>query len=341
MSSARLRHTIHSLLGSMTPGAASGAGAVLDVFDPELDDHAELVLAGAAGSAGFAGAGAGAAPTAGAASQPPSLVGFLTRGESVGFTERAASVLQRFDMPPAAREHHRFLAEMSGHKRAFFKVEWHRQPGGGVVPAASCYFRRRPELDTVLTALDARGLARDLQDRLRLLAFALDKRTAMFVAATFRPGAPMHHKLYFSQYVTPATAPAVLGRLERALDRLDPNASRAQSGARSESGSQRAPWQRAHAHTLAGAPEHTLLVSVTFTNQELLPGLKIDYPEVGPAQAAAWVSEERRPQVEREVRNACALAGRDRLSYLGVRLLGDRATALKYYVPVQVPRELS
>jgi hypothetical protein len=340
MSSARLRHTINSLLGSMTPGAAPGAGAVLDVFDQELDAHAELVIAGPGGPAGFAGATAGAGPMTGGASPPPSLVGFLTRGEGVGFTERAASVLQRFDVPPAAREHHRFLAEMSEHKRAFFKVEWHRQPGGRVAPAASCYFRRRPELDAVLAALDARGLARGLQDQLRLLAFTLDKRTVMFAAATFRPGAPVHHKLYFSQYVTPATAPAVIARLERVLDRLAPEGPDAQPGARAGDGGQRAPWQRAHAHTLAGAPESTILVSVAFTDRDLLPGLKIDYPEVTPAQAAAWAPEERRPQVEREVRDACAGAGAGRLSYLGVRLQGDRAAALKYYVPVQAPREL-
>jgi hypothetical protein len=318
MSSARLRHTINTLVGSMTPGAASGAAAVLDVFEQELDEYAELIVG----------------PTTGGASPSPGVVGFMTRGEGAGFTERAAAMLQRFDMPPAARAQHRFLAELFEHKRAFFKIEWHRQAGGGVVPAAACYFRRRPELDTVLDALGQRGLAAELQDQLRVLAFVLDKRTVHFVAAAFRPNAPVHHKLYFSQYVTPATRQAVAARVGRLVDRVDGK------GSASRPEGTRALWQAAHDGILAEAPERTIFVSVNFTDQARLPWLKIDYPEVTPAQAAAWVSEDRRAQVERDARDACAGVGCDRLSYLGVRLVGDGQAALKYYVDLPAPREL-
>ena len=159
MSSASLRHTLSSLLGGTSPAAVSGAAAVADLFEQELDAYAELVVG----------------PSRGAAAPDP--IGFMTRGEGVGFTERAASVLQRFDMPPASREHHRFLAELFEHRRAFFKVEWHRAPDGGVVPAASCYFRRRPEVETVMAALGRRGLDPGIQDELRALASGLDKRS--------------------------------------------------------------------------------------------------------------------------------------------------------------------
>jgi hypothetical protein len=308
MSSASLRHTISTLLGGASPAVASGAAAVADLFEPELDEYAELVV--------------GRSPGAGSAAAPDP-VGFMTRGEGAGFTERAASVLQRFDMPPASREHHRFLAELFEHRRAFFKVEWHRQPDGGVIPAASCYFRRRPEIETALAALGRRGLDPAVQDELRALAFTLDKRSVHFVAAALRPGAPVHHKLYFSQYVTTATRPVVADRVARLLGRMG------------ESDEVRALRLRAHENmlpALGNDGETTIFVSAHFTDRERLPWLKIDYPETTPAQAAVWARDQDRPQVEREARMACASLGRSRLSYLGVRLQGDEAASLKYYV---------
>lgn len=314
MSSASLRHTLSTLLGGSSPAVLSGAAAVADLFEQELDEYAELVVG----------------PSRGAAAPDP--VGFMTRGEGAGFTERAASVLQRFDVPPASREHHRFLAELFEHKRAFFKVEWHRGPDGGVVPAASCYFRRRPEVETVMSALGRRGLDPTIQDELRALASTLDKRSIHFVAAALKPGSPIHHKLYFSQYVTRATRPLVAERLARLLARIG------------ESAEVRAERQRAHEHMLPALGddgETTIFVSLSFTDRERLPGIKIDYPETTPAQAAVWARDPDRPQVEREARMACASLGRARLSYLGVRLQGDRPASLKYYVDLPGARERS
>jgi hypothetical protein len=309
MSSARLRHIVNSLVGS--PAIASAAAAVADLFEPELDDYAELV----------------AGPSQGGS---PEVIGFMTRGEGVGFTERAAAALQRFDMPPAAREHHRFLAEMFEHRRAFFKVEWHRQPDGGATPAASCYFRRRPEVERVLAALAGRGVDPAVLDELRVVAAGLEKRSVHFVAAAFRPSAPVHHKLYFSQYVTAATRALVAARVDRLL------------GSAGESEDVRAGRRRAHDHMLADAgagQETTIFVSASFAARERLAGLKIDYPGPTPAQAAVWAPDADRPRVEREARLACVSVGRDRLSYLGVRLHGDQPPVLKYYADLPSVRE--
>jgi len=313
MSSASLRHAVSALVGGASPATVAGAAAMIDLFEPELDEYAELV----AGSS-----------QPGAAATWPDVVGMMTRGEGAGFTERVASALRSLDMPPASREHHRFLAGMFGDRRGFFKVEWHRR-AGGVVPAASCYFRRRPPLDDVLDALGRRGLDRAIQDQLRVLAFALEKRTVHFVAAGFLPGAPVYHKLYFSQHVTAGTRADVIARVDRLL------------GGTGESAEVRARRLRAHEHMLpeGAAAESAIFVSACFTDRERLPWLKIDYPELTPTQAAAWASDEERPRVEREARVACASFGADRLSYLGVRLEGDAAPVLKYYVDRPGARE--
>jgi hypothetical protein len=160
MSSAKLRHIVNEVVHRQGPAAGPTVAAVLDELDDPLDAYAELI----------------AAPARDA-------VGLMTRGEGPGFTRAVSSILRRLDMPPAALEHHRFLAEHFEHKRAFFKVEWHFGPDGRVAPLAACYFRRRPELDTVLDALERRGVGAGLHDPLRVLAYTLDKRTVHFVAA--------------------------------------------------------------------------------------------------------------------------------------------------------------
>jgi hypothetical protein len=312
MSSASLRHAVSALAGGVSPAAVSGAAAVIDLFEPELDEYAELV----AGSS-----------QRGAPAPWPDVLGLMTRGEGAGFTERVASALQSLDMPPASRDHHRFLADLFEHRRGFFKVEWHRQ-ADGVVPAASCYFRRRPQLEDLLDQFGRRGLDRAVQDELRVLAFNLDKRTVHFVAAAFRRSAPVYHKLYFSQHVTAGTRSDVIARAARLFGRL---------GERAEVRDQRL---RAHEHMLPdSAEDSSIFVSACFTDRERLPWLKIDYPELTPTQAAMWASDEDRPRVEREARVTCTSLGRDRLSYLGVRLQGDLAPVLKYYVDQPGARE--
>jgi hypothetical protein len=274
----------------------SAMSAAIDMFADEFARYGEVIL-GPAGD----------------------VVGFMTRGEGESFTQRAKLVLQSMGMPPAAIAHHAFLSEWMEHTRAFFKAEW-QTTGDTVTPLAACYFRRRPEVETVLAKLHARGVSTARQDELRQIAASLEKDTVHFVAAAFRPGHTLHHKLYFSQYVTDQTRTIVEDRIERLFDRLG------------GSPELRALWRRVHRKMLLHLDETTCFVSVNFTDDQRLPWFKIDYPEVSPALAAEWAPPDQRAAVQRDAQTACAAASTTRLSFLGVRLGATGAyPSLKYY----------
>lgn len=275
---------------------ASAMSAAIDMFASELAAYGEVIL------------------------DPGSeVVGFMTRGEGESFTQRVQMILQSMGMPPEALAHHAYLADWMEHLRAFFKVEWHTS-GDTVTPLAACYFRRRPEVETVLAKLHACGVSTARQDELRQIAASLDKDTVHFVAAAFRPGSTPHHKLYFSQYVTWQTKTIVEDRIERLFDRLG------------GSPELRALWRRVHRKTFADVDETTCFVSVNFTEDQRMPWFKVDYPEVSPELAAEWAPPAHRELIVRGVRTACAAARSKRLSFLGVQLGASGSyPRLKYY----------
>jgi hypothetical protein len=278
------RHPLSQIAEHHLDAHASAMSTAVDMFSDELARYGEVVL------------GPGS-----------SVVGFMTRGEGESFTQRVKMVLHSMGMSPATIAHHGYLAEWMEHMRAFFKVEWHTT-GTTVTPLAACYFRRRPEVETVLARLHARGVGTARQDELRQLAASLEKDSIHFVAAAFRPGHAPHHKLYFSQYVTERTLAIVEERIERVFDRLGGSAEL------------RALWRRVHRRMFTDLDETTCFVSVNFTDDQRLPWFKIDYPEVAPALAAEWAPLAQRDAVRRDAETACAAAGSKRLSFLGVRL---------------------
>lgn len=240
----------------------------------------------------------------------------MTRGEGEHFTARVQAALHDLGMPAPAIAHHAFLADWMAHTRAFFKLEWHPDDATAL-PLAACYFRRRPDLETVLARL---RMSAALASELRQIAITLDKTTVHFVAAAFRPDRPVHHKLYFSQYVTPATHAAVEARIDRLFDRLGGTPAL------------RALWRDVHREMFRHPGDATCFVSVSFTDEHRLPWFKIDYPDVAPALAAAWAPPDERAAVIRDAEAACAAAGTTRLTFLGVRLgATDAHPHLKYY----------
>jgi len=282
---------VRAAVAALAPAAPL---AVLDRFAADLRGYAELIVGPGAGS-----------------------VGFMTRGEGPAFTRKGAATLEELGMPGEALAHHLFLAAWFEHRRAFFKVEW-----SGGSPLAACYFRRRPEIGLVLRQLHRLGVAAAALDEVVRLAAVLGKRTAHFVSAAFRPGEPVHHKLYFSQIVDeglPKRLEAVFGRCGGG----EPMA---------------ATWRRAHARWAAGHSGATLFVSFHVTADRLVPSFKIDYPDVSPGGAAEWLDGE--PAVAAEAAATCRAMGRETLSYLGVRFdaPGSRPR-LKYYV--DPPRDSS
>lgn len=277
-------------LAPRLPAAAHGAALEqLERFGPELSRYAELVV------------GADA-------------VGFLVRGDGAALTARIGAALRALGLPEEALAHHAALAGWFEHLRAFLKLEWRGAQGA---PSAGVYFRRRPRIEDVLAWLARRGVAASVCAELSALAQVLGKSTVHFVAAALAPGAPVQHKLYFSQLVVPERAAALEARLVGACERVGLGGSEG--------------WCVPHRQMVQGVSEDTLYVSVGFTERTLLPTLKLDYCRVAPAQVAAWAAPEQAQQVMREVREVAEAMGARRLAYLGVRLGPRPWPHLKYY----------
>lgn len=272
--------------------------ALTDLFARDLDQYAEIIV------------GPGGHPA-----------GFMTRGEGPAFTERARVALEQLGLPQAALAHHDRLSEMFEHRRAFLKIEWH-VGAAGAEPLAACYFRRRPAVTTVADHLTAWGVSEKALALTYDVAGALEKTSVHFVAAAFRPGQPVWHKLYFSQLVTPDTRAQVSERIERVFERFR------------ITGEALAHWHAHHDDTLP-AGESSLFVSLSFSDQAIMPSFKIDYPDVPAQRVAAWLPADQHALAVADAESACELAGTRTVTFLGVRFQADRVTpSLKYYCDV-------
>src|SRR5580658_4290998 len=227
----RLR--VRSALLRHLPGSASQTPlALTDLLAQQLDDYAEVIF------------GPGSRP-----------IGFMTRGEDAQFTERAQVALAQLGMPAEALSHHREMSGWFEHLRAFLKLEWHLG-GERAEPLAACYFRRRPTVDEVLARLCRWGIGSAARELAMDVAGALEKDTVHFVSAAFRPERPVHHKLYFSQWVTPESRDRVGARLSRVFDLF---------GFSSET---KERWRRGHDRCVKLA-DSTLFLSISFSVQGL------------------------------------------------------------------------
>lgn len=276
-----VRAALRARLGDDSVGALT----VAEMFAASLDRYAELI-----------------------ASVGGELAGFMTRGEDREFGAQTAAALEYLGMPRAARDHHAALARWMEHRRAFTKVEWVRD-GAGVAPLAAIYFRRRPAVVDLIARMAEWGVCDAGRELVAEVAGLLGKQSIHFVAAAFRPGSVVHHKLYFSQLVAADTHLVVAQRVEAMARRFG------------GSPIQVAAWQRHHAATVH-RNDSTIFVSISMTADRPSPSFKIDYPEVEPARAAAWTGGD--PAVEPAAAAACAEAGCARLSFLGVRFQPGR-----------------
>jgi hypothetical protein len=281
----KLREALDRVLA---PDGRAAMGAAVDMFSGELAAYAELVL--------------------GRESDP---IGFLTRGEGPSFSQRTQMLVRALGLGDEALAHVRWLDGWFEQRRAFVKLEWHRAVSQ---PLLAVYYRRRPSVDVAIAAFGKRGVAATVLEDIRETAAILDKKSVHFVAAAMRPGRPLQHKVYFTQYVTPEHAAAAAGRIDAAL---------AHAGVL---GATRAQWRAWHDEVTARRAETTVFLSFHFTGSVRLPSIKLDYPEIWPAQVAAWDAA-----TVREAEIACRLTGRDRLSYLGIRLTSDRTPEVKLY----------
>lgn len=295
-----------ALFPRLPPAHQPSARSAIELFRPELDEYAEIISA------------------------PPGplggVTGFMTRGEGPGFTERARAVAISAGADGAVIGELAALAAWCEHRRAFFKVEWHPR-GEACDMVLASYFRRRPPLSAVQRYLLDQGVPVDALEQLEQLAGCLGKRTPHFVSMALRPGSSAHYKIYFSQYLTPDTADEVRRNVGDALAAMQTPAGALEL------------WEAQHARSLPAftplAHDATIFLSVSLTVEGVVPGIKIDYPDVSPEAVAGWTAEvpaEAAPAAAAAAAAAAAEVGASTLSYLGVRFLPHAATPiLKFY----------
>lgn len=284
---------------------ADEAARIGECFGAELEQYCELV------------SGPGGEP-----------LGFMTRGEDESFTLRAAALMRTWRLPTEGVRRFCEQAAFFEHRRAFLKLEWASNPTEGVQRLAAYYHRRRPAVLTMEQYYRAAGVNAAALLRMRHLASVLGKSSIHFVAAALRPGLPMHHKLYFSQYVTPPAALEVKQRLQAALRLFEIDRGAA------------AAWLESHDRLLGEASASTLFVSMRFSDQQLLPGLKIDYPEVPRAALLDCVAAPERALLARTAAELCSTARTPRVSFVGVSFGVRGPPRLKLYADLPSPTAL-
>ncbi|GAB1723250.1 MAG: hypothetical protein NTNFB01_21460 [Nitrospira sp.] len=277
------------------PNAVEEVAGLESILLPEFEQYGELIAA-----------------------TDHSLAGLLLRGEGSGFTDRIQGLLRQWDLGDEAAFVQARVAGAFEHKRCFLKLEWCGH-ATGVDRQAAVYYRRRPKLHEALKIVAQSAGTTVALDDLRELGALLGKDTVHFVSAVMRPGRPIHYKLYFSQYVTPASHEQVFGRLQRAMRRF--------AGQPSAEGR----WATYHDRLSSRQLAHTLFVSLAVSEDGTDPSLKVDYPGVAPVVAAGLLDGARLRQTEARLRHLCEAAGRTELSYLGVRIRAEGDPVLKGY----------
>ena len=252
-------------------------------------------------------------------------IGLMTRAEDESFTTRVDTLMRDWDIPAEAIARYHQQAEFFEHKRAFLKLEWARGIDGDLDRLIAYYYRRRPAVDVIRRRYAASGVARAPLERVRMLASLLGKRSIHFVAAALRPNRPVHHKLYFSQYATPESAAPLAHRLAEAmrLFGIDPGVA--------------AEQLEHHRRLVPRSRTCTLFVSMKFTDRELLPGLKIDYPNVSLDQLGMLSRAEERPALIETARSLCTAAGARTVTFVGVTLFSQGPARLKLYADLPPP----
>lgn len=271
---------------------------VAQIFRPEMAQYCEFIQ------------GPGGTP-----------IGFMCRGEDHAFTDRAEILMRQWQAPEEQIMHYLSMAEMFEHKRSFLKLEWHHRTNSKQIEhLVAFYFRRRPSVKEWLNYLQIIGIDRAILNTMALLADTLEKESIHFVSGAIRPSLPIRHKLYFSQYVKPASYAAVLRRLLQVMNffEIDPI-----SLAR-----------LVQYHSALVPPDRitTIFVSFSFTTTEIIPSVKIDYPNVPFKICPSLVDEKQRQLIAAEARRIITMLNVTDLSYLGVRLYQAKPPTIKYYV---------
>ena len=244
-------------------------------------------------------------------------IGLMIRGEDESFTARATALMRARGLPDDSVA--RFLEQSAffEHKRAFLKVEWAAGPdGGGAERLVAYYHRRRPSVAVA---------------QQRYLGFGSRPRRSSASASSPGCWALVHSLRRGGDAPRTSAAPQAL--LLPVRDAGDDGGGRpADRGAMNLAGIDpvtAAAQLEQHARMLPAVEACTIFVSMKFTDQGLLPGMKIDYPQVTLDWLATCAAGGDRATTLATGRSLCAAAGTSALSFVGVALSPRRAPALK------------
>ena len=283
------------MVTALAPAAASELDDVARCIFPEFDSYGELI----------------------AAIDSP-VAGLLVRGEGQDFTRRVSELMESWHMTEEAKRFQLILAEAFNHKRAFLKLEWCAL-GDRIERQIAVYYRRRPSVHDALKMLAGFAGSCLPLGEFRELGALLGKDTVHFVAFTARPDRPLWYKFYFSQYLTPESFQAGEARLRRAVERF----------AAAPTAVPR--WLAYHDRLAPRYRAQSVFVSLALCEDGSDGSIKIDYPDVAPMVAAGLIDGAVAAQTHERLRCLCDAAGRDTLSYLGVRIGAADHLVLKGY----------
>ena len=292
--SGRLR-ILTDVVTALAPAAVSEIDDVARCVFPEFDSYGELI----------------------AAVDSP-VVGLLVRGEGEEFTRRVSTLMDSWHMTDEAKQFHLTLAEAFDHKRAFLKLEW-CVLNDKMERQIAVYYRRRPCVHDALKILAGFAGSCLQLGEFRELGALLGKDTVHFVAFTARPNRPLWYKFYFSQYLTPKSFQGVEARLRRAVERF----------AAAPTALPR--WLAYHDRLAPRYRAQTVFTSLALCEDGSDGSLKIDYPDVAPMVTAGLLDGTAAVQTQERLRWLCDAAGRETLSYLGVRIGAADHLVLKGY----------
>jgi hypothetical protein len=280
---------------ALAPAAAPEIDDIVRYIFPEFESYGELI----------------------AAVDSP-VVGLLVRGEGQDFTQRVSELMESWQMTEEAKRFHLTLAEAFAHKRIFLKLEWCAL-NDKIERQIAVYYRRRPYVHDALKILAGFAGGCLPLDEFRELGALLGKDTVHFVAFTARPNRPLWYKFYFSQYLTPKSFQAVEARLRRAVERFTTALTAVPR------------WLAYHDRLAPRYRTQTIFTSLALCEDGSDGSLKIDYPDVAPMLAAGLLDGAAAAQTEEYLRWLCDAAGRETLSYLGVRIGAADHLILKGY----------
>ena len=231
-------------------------------------------------------------------------LGIMTRGEGQPFVYRVTRFMEENNVPERGLRRFLVRAKYFGYRNVFFKVE---ADSRGLFEF-STYFRRRPPIEVAHAMLADSGVDSESVGLMEAVAEVLQKDTVHFIGTAASRSGHLLEKVYFSQSEEPES-----------WDRIH--------AAATLCGLSDADWAPV-ASVRSLLAEKTSFVSLGFVDGSSTAGLKLDVHDVHEAVVEALLTNG--AELER-ASLPCASAGRNKHSYVGIRLAPGEAVRVKTY----------